>query len=59
MVMKKSNEVDKVYVGMSKEDVVKLETETCAKCKHLIDDHLKPLGKKGKYECRNCGCEID
>jgi len=51
---------------MSKEDAIKLETETCTKCKHLIDDHLRPMpsikGKlvesKGKYVCRNCGCEI-
>jgi len=54
----KSKEVNKVFVGMSKEDATKLMTETCVKCKHLIDDHLKPLGKKGKYECRNCGCKI-
>lgn len=59
MVMKKSKDVDKVYKGMSKEDVVLLETETCVKCKHLVDDHLKPLGKKGKYKCRDCECEID
>lgn len=56
--MKKSNEVDKVYVGLSKEDVTQLETETCIKCRHLIDDHLKPLDDKGKYICRDCGCEI-
>lgn len=57
--MLKSNEVNKVYVGMSKEDAIKLETEICVKCEHLIDDHLKPLGDKGKYKCRDCGCEID
>lgn len=62
----KSNQVNKVYVGMSKEDAMKLETETCTKCKHLIDDHLRSMplikGKlvesKGKYICRNCGCKI-
>ena len=54
----KSNEVNKVYVGMKKEDVIKLETETCVKCKHLVDDHLKPLEDKGDYVCRNCGCKI-
>ena len=53
-----SNQVNKIYVGMSKEDATKLMTETCVKCKHLIDDHLRSLGKKGKFVCRNCGCKI-
>lgn len=56
--MLKSNEVNKVYVGMSKEDAIKLETEKCEKCDHLVDDHLKPLNDKGKYVCRDCGCKI-
>jgi len=64
--MLKSNEVNKIFV-MSKEDATKLLTETCVKCKHLIDDHLRSMkqikGKlvesEGKYVCRNCGCKID
>jgi len=63
----KSNQVNKVFVGMSKEDANKLMTEKCEKCGHLVDDHLRPMMKevkgkfiesKGKYVCRNCGCKI-
>lgn len=67
--MKKSSEVNKVFVGMSENDAKTLLTETCVKCHHLIDDHLKPtplkfikgklIEKDEKYVCRNCGCKID
>ena len=68
--MRKSNEVNKVFVGMSEESAKVLMTETCVKCKHLIDDHLRPAMEWDKndklinqdgitYTCRNCGCEID
>lgn len=70
--MRKSNEVNKVFVGMSKESANVLMTETCVKCKHLIDDHLRPALKHKKngeidwssqdgipYTCRDCGCEIE
>ena len=42
-MMLKTNEVNKVYVGMSKEDAIKLETEKCEKCGHLVDDHFLPV----------------
>jgi len=68
MLSRKSSEVNKVFVGMPRDDAVKLMTETCVKCHHLIDDHLKPtpikfikgkmIEKKEKYRCRDCGCEI-
>lgn len=66
--MRKSSEVNKVFVGMSKDSAKVLMTETCVKCHHLIDDHLKPTPIKfvkgkmveadEKYICRNCGCKI-
>ena len=61
--MLKTNEVNKVYVGMSKEDAIKLETEKCDKCGCLVDDHFLPVNttkskKNNLYTCRNCGCEI-
>ncbi len=65
----KSDQVNKVFAGMSKESAEILMTETCVKCHHLIDDHLKPTPikfVKGKmieadenYRCRDCGCEIE
>ena len=63
IIMRKTNEVNKVYVGMPQESVLKLETETCIKCHHLVDDHFLPVNtfksKTNKiYKCRNCGCEI-
>lgn len=59
----KSNQVNKVYVGMSEELIEKLETEKCDKCGCLIDDHFLPVNTfKSKnndtYTCRNCGCKI-
>ena len=58
----KSSQVNKVFVGMNKEDAKRLMTETCIKCHHLIDDHFRTwkqeLKSKGKYVCRNCGCKI-
>lgn len=59
----KSNQVNKVFVGMSKEDANKLMTEKCDKCGHLVDDHFLPVNttkskKNNLYTCRNCGCKI-
>lgn len=60
----KSNQVNKVYVGMTKKMIKKLETEKCKKCGHLVDDHFLPVNtfksKKNNdtYTCRNCGCKI-
>lgn len=48
----------KLYVGMTDDEVKKLLTETCTKCKHLVDDHFRDLGKKSKYVCRYCECKI-
>jgi len=54
---------NKLYVGMTNEEVEKLETETCIECKHLVDDHFLPVGtfkskKNDTYTCRYCGCKI-
>ena len=59
----KSDQVNKVFVGMSKEDAKKLMTEKCEKCGHLVDDHFLPVGtfkskKNSVYTCRNCRCKI-
>ncbi len=61
--MRKSNEVNKVYVGMTKKQALELATKKCKKCGHLQDDHFLPVNtfksKKNKvYTCRDCGCEI-
>ena len=55
--MRKSSEVNKVFVGMTKKQAKQLMTEKCKKCGHLVDDHLKPLDDKGEYVCRDCGCK--
>ncbi len=59
----KSNQVNKVFVGMSEKDATKLMTEKCEECGHLVDDHFLPVNttksKKNKiYTCRDCGCKI-
>ena len=61
---------NKLY-AMSDKDAIKLLTEKCKKCGHLVDDHLRPALKRKKngdidwhsqdgkpYVCRNCGCKI-
>lgn len=66
----RNEEVNKVY-GMSEKAKKDLLEDKCKKCKHLIDDHLRPALKQKKdgtidwksqdgipYTCRQCGCEI-
>lgn len=61
---------NKLY-AMSDKAAKKLLTEKCKKCKHLVDDHLRPALKEKKngdidwhsqdgvpYTCRYCGCKI-
>jgi len=63
LMVLKSNQVNKVFVGMSEKDATKLMTEKCEECGHLVDDHFLPVNttksKKNKiYTCRDCGCKI-
>lgn len=53
----------KLYVGFKKKELVKLLTDKCKKCKHLIDDHFLPVNtfksrKNNIYTCRYCECKI-
>lgn len=62
--MKKNHEIgNKLYVGMTDDEVKKLTTEKCENCEHLIDDHFLPVDtyetkKNNVYTCRYCGCKI-
>ena len=53
----------KLYLNMTEKEVKKLTTDTCKKCKHLIDDHFLPVNtlkskKNSTFTCRHCGCKI-
>jgi len=58
----------KAYIGFNQKQLKELLTDTCKKCKHLIDDHRGPdltipknmkLWKKKKvYQCMYCECKI-
>lgn len=58
----------KAYVGFTPNQVKKLRTDECKKCKHLIDDHrtgdltikknMRQYKKKPVYKCIHCGCKI-
>lgn len=49
----------KLYKGFAKKDLKAILTDTCKKCKHLIDDHHRPLEAKDSvpFVCE-CGCKI-